>query len=709
MNRTRKLAPLVALVLMAIAAHAASSPRMPSFFARRDYTGLGSLDFIQAADTNGDGIPDLVALAVGTIGTIRVDFGNGDGTFRPGPGSNVLGGDSFVPSDVNGDGKTDLVIATGNSVVITLGNGDGTFQSGTVYPINDTLVAYLVIGDFNGDGIPDIAAGGQLGLWLLTGKGGGTFNSAVLAASLQGCFDVATADFNGDGKLDVVATRLTTQTTLGFAVLLGNGNGTFQPAQLFTTPIRPVGIAVGSLTKGGAPSIVLNETASNRVYLYFGNGAGGFVGPKLVSLPSGTANGLALADLNGDGLPDLASDTGYVAYGIGGGNFSAPVSYVIDPASAVVNITLADLRNNGQQDIIIGGLTASSVLLNLGRGAFEDGVWTTIPNGAGCGVKGDFNGDGKPDLAVNNSQGISVLLGTANGAKPFTPGTNIAEPGSGCLVTGDLNGDGKPDLLVPVNGTAVAYLGNGDGTFRLASTTPTRNGGFVVLGDFNHDGKLDFATSGNILALGNGDGTFRAVREIVANPPSGGYSGIAAGDINNDGWTDLVLTSNAFPTNATATVLVNNHKSGFVQAPTNFGALTFEPILADLNGDGNLDLVLSGTNGSAALLYLGNGKGSFTSLTTLPGPPRLSDGINWVADVNGDGIPDVLVLGADTMVVYLGAGGGTYATGFGIGTGPAPGSILVENLHGQSPKLGLPDIVVPDTSGGVMVLVNITQ
>jgi hypothetical protein len=185
-----------------------------------------------------------------------------------------------------------------------LGNGDGTFQSGVTYSISDNDIGFLVIGDFNGDGKLDIATAGQLGVWLLAGTGNGSFNSATLALSLQGGDDIAAADFNGDGKLDLAVTlTFAGSSGGGFAVLLGNGNGTFQTPQTFSAPQRPLAIAVGSLTKGGPPSIAVNATSSNEVYLYFGNGKGGFSGPRLVNLPGTGRAGIIMGDVNGDGLP----------------------------------------------------------------------------------------------------------------------------------------------------------------------------------------------------------------------------------------------------------------------------------------------------------------------------------------------------------------------------------------------------------------------
>ena len=112
----------------------ASSPRMPDFFARRDYSGLHST-FLQVADTNGDGIPDLIS---GAQDIITVLFGNGDGTFRTGPGGYLGVNDHyFAAADINGDSKVDVVYGIGNGIAVSLGNGDGTFQSAVPYTIND--------------------------------------------------------------------------------------------------------------------------------------------------------------------------------------------------------------------------------------------------------------------------------------------------------------------------------------------------------------------------------------------------------------------------------------------------------------------------------------------------------------------------------------------------------------------------------------------
>jgi hypothetical protein len=296
----------------------------------------------------------------------------------------------------------------------------------------------------------------------------------------------------------------------------------------------------------------------------------------------------------------------------------------------------------------------------------------------------------------------------------FTAGTTISLPGADCLVTGDLNNDGIPDLLVPVKGTVVALLGNGDGTFTRGSVTPTPTGGYLALGDFNHDGNLDFATSGNLIAYGNGDGTFQAPVAIVPGLPTDLIQ-IAAADVNGDGWTDLLFDQELGQTSYLY-VLLNNQHGGFAEQQihlVNGSGDNVDPgqiVPADLNGDGNVDLVFGAHLGDGGYVYLGNGKGEFTFKDILYAPINTFGGGSAVvvSDLNGDGIPDIALTDSTTVNVYLGDGTANFASAsFYIGAGPSPGDLVIENLHGQ--PAGFPDFALPDGAGGVTVLINATN
>jgi hypothetical protein len=543
---------------------------------------------------------------------------------------------------------------------------------------SDRFLGHVVLGDFNGDGIPDIVVSGESGIWLFTGKGGGVFNPGVLTPMSGTAGGVAaSADYNGDGKLDLA---VTTQT--GFVILLGNGDGAFQPPQAHTTtPLAGRWVSVGDLNLDGYPDIVLAaygpSSTPSYVLVYLGNGRGGFSRPTEEEIFP--VEQFAIGDVNGDHIPDLVGSLGYVALGNGNGTFRKPVSYPLPSGITASSVALADLRNNSLTDLVfLDGDASVSVLLSLGKGKFEDGEWIAIQGGAGCGAAADYNGDGNPDLAVNTPTGVSILLGTGHALHPFQSGADLALLNAGCAVTGDLNGDGIPDLLVPSSGTVVAYLGNGDGTFTQKSTTATPSGGFLALGDFNHDGKLDFATSGNLLALGNGDGTFQPPVQMVAGLAA---NNIAAGDLNGDGWPDLMLT---YYPNSYIYVLLNNRHGGFTETGIHavvdrLGIGPTQILLADLNHDGKLDIAVATTSG-LAVVYMGDGKGGFTYLEQLvPGSASNTSSVLAVTDVNGDGIPDLVMTqgGGGTVGIFLGKRDGTFQKPYFIGAGPSPGDILL--------------------------------
>ena len=295
--------PSVAAISFIFASAAMAAPPTPSFVARYDYSQcVSNYASLAVADTNGDGIPDVVCS--GEI-TLTVLFGNGDGTFRSGPSSNVNGGNP-IAVDVNGDGKVDTV-SIGEvgidpeqfGLLVALGNGDGTFQPpGVFYPTGG--YGFIVHGDFKGDGIVDLATIGGGGIWILFGQGGGLFSQATLVPdSGGGGTDLFAIDVNGDGKLDFVASAAS-----GFAVLLGNGDGTFQPEIDTAVPFSLTAFAVGDLNGDGKPDVFAGSVYYGDGLLYLGNGDGTFTLTRQIPINSAPES-LAIADVNNDGFLDV--------------------------------------------------------------------------------------------------------------------------------------------------------------------------------------------------------------------------------------------------------------------------------------------------------------------------------------------------------------------------------------------------------------------
>jgi hypothetical protein len=700
MNRTLALSFLCAGVVAG-----SSTIIQPTFSARRDYPSAGGRVLI--GDVNGDGIPDIVA--VGFSCCISTMLGNGNGTFRPPKTFTVPGPFTVLSSgvliDLNGDGNADLIISGGDSapgfdgIGVLMSNGDGTFQNLVFYVAGrDNSAGNPIVADFNGDGIPDVIIPGSSGIWLFTGKGGGAFNPGVLTTPFSGAFWMAAADFNGDGIPDLVVSY----NPSGLGVLLGKGGGYFQPpVSIGNNPWAYV--VAGDVNGDGYPDVVVPGAT-----IYLNNRRGGFQAPYTVSVPG---EGVALGDVNGDGITDLAGSQGYVALGLGRGKFAPGVANTVANTNGWYSVALAEMINGrkpGYDDIIVGLNGTVSVLVNRGNDTFPDGEWIPISGGNNCGASADFNGDGKPDLAVLTGQGLQILLGTGKATSPYTLGVTLPFSGGGCPIAGDVNGDGIPDLLEGANslGGVGVYLGKGDGTFTLASVVAMGPANNLVLGDFNHDGKVDFATSSNELALGNRDGTFQSPIAIIPNPPPLGFTWIAAGDVNNDGWTDLLATQSQYCCGALY-VMLNNQHGGFNLTTITDADAPISVMLADLNGDGNLDAVVTEDGNATAHIYLGNGLGEFKSGQTNIPYPFVDELPAQIGDVNGDGILDLLLAGDGGVAVALGTGKGTFAPPFVEGVGPGVGQVFAQALHGQ--PSGLADIVAPDYTGGITILINTTK
>ena len=315
--------------------------------------------------------------------------------------------------------------------------------------------------------------------------------------------------------------------------------------------------------------------------------------------------------------------------------------------SLPIAVATGDFNQDGKLDLAVANLNDNtvSVLLGNGDGTFQSQSVYATGSGPTWIATGDFNGDGKLDLAVANvSDGtVSVLLGNGDGS--FQP-QSVYAAGSGphSIMSADLNGDGKLDLVVAnANDTTVSVLlGNGDGTFQPQSTLSTgRSPVSVVAGDFDGDGVLDLAVTnidGVLILLGNGDGSFRGQTTFPAGASP--YSVITA-DFNDDGKLDLAVT-NAVSSGGSVSILLGIGDGTF-KSPVAYtaGADTLGVSTGDFNGDGNLDLAVTNDSASTISVLLGNGDGSFQSQLVFSATSG-ADGIA-TGDFNGDGRLDLAV------------------------------------------------------------------
>ncbi len=324
---------------------------------------------------------------------------------------------ALAVADVNGDGIPDVLVGNSSSVMVLLGNGDGTLQAPTAYDIGSSEPASIAVGDVNADGHPDLIVATSFpgdpnsgGVAVFLGRGDGTFRSPLIFRSGGfGALGVAIADVNRDGRPDlIVANVCQTPPNCYFnnpgsvGVLLGNGDGTFKSAISYTSVGNTQGMAVADLNGDGTPDVVV-EGIGTDIGVLLGNGDGTFQ-PLVGYYPSaGGTEALAIGDVNGDGKPDLVLCPGglvAVLLGNGDGTFQAPISASL-PVGDDFSIAVKDLDGDGKLDVVLGGHFTHSAYALLGNG---DGTFRAAEtygldwSETQAVALADLNADGKPDL-----------------------------------------------------------------------------------------------------------------------------------------------------------------------------------------------------------------------------------------------------------------------------------------------------------------------
>ncbi len=457
-----------------------------TFASKVDYPVAFTPHRLVAGDFNGDQILDLAVSASTNVtdgGAVSMLLGRGDGTLQPAvsydTGNNPW---SLATGDFNHDGKLDVMFINGdvNRVSILLGNGDGTFPSYKSYSCSGDAVAIAVV-DLNGDGSPDLAMVNQSSntVSILVGKRDGTFTCGQVYNVGISPSAIAAADLRGNGQIDLVVSNAGDNS---ITVLINNGSGIFGAIRTYSTGNTPGGVAIADFDGDQKPDLAITNTNDDTVSILLNRGDGTFSNPVAYATGSGPAF-IVARDFNGDGKPDLA---------------------------------IADSHTPSNDK----GSGLVSILTNNVDGTFGNRKDYATGQHPIAVVAGDFAGNGKMDLAVAANLDIfgnvSILMGMGDGT--FLPGGVYNEGfGISSMLAADFNGDGKPDLAVvsTINNTVFILKGTGNGRFQVQATYGAMGGPVAIAaGAFLKSGVLG---KGSDLVVTSA--AIPAVSVFLNNPP----------------------------------------------------------------------------------------------------------------------------------------------------------------------------------------------
>jgi len=735
-----------------------------------DVTGDGIIDLVEGNDSQVDKVypgndsgsfgtgrdihanawqmGDIIALDIDNDGDLDIVTANGYETEPPqlylndGTGySTPVAGIAIDPvdyidyqndvvfGDVDGDGDFDLIFGDYfYPKTLYLNNGDGTFGSGIEISTDDIYTSQMLLGDVDNDGDLDFIAGnnGESNRLYLNQSNDNPFsdvNGSDIAAATNNTVGLAVADFNLDGKLDIIAGNNSgANSTVHY---IQDPIGTFT-ANAFGDPIVSGNVAVGDVNNDGQPDLAVAPVGIGENSLYQ-NDDGDMLAEGFITADNDFTVSLAFGDLNNDGWLDLvAGNTNTTVNRLylnnGSGSFPAGANITSD-ANSTSKILLGDLNHDGFLDVVaVNNSSPNRFYINDGSGDPFDTVTGTNVSGDSLfsydGALGDMDNDGDLDLVVGGNPSFLNVYEYNNATGLFASGASLS-PGGAVYSVGvvDMDGDGDLDIVAGVyNQTNKIFLNNGDGTFSAGRsiTSDAFTNEALAIADMNNDGQPDLVTGNwaqaNRLYLNSGGPTgFGGSTATDITAETHFARDVAVGDLDHDGDLDVVLgrgnISGASPTPYTNRIFLNDGGGDPFDTATGTDVRTGDTnftksvVLADFNNDGDLDLVAGNdgvSNGLVNRFYPGNGDGTFNAGQDIG---AVATGTNEIAvgDINNDGNLDFVEANFQHGTpdaynyLYLGNGDGSFAAGETISTdNNRSADIAIGDLDNN----GLPDIVV---------------
>jgi len=730
------------------------------------FGGAYDLSNVAFADIDGDGRPDLIVADVTSVTVSLNTTAPGATTPSFGPAQSVLSGSGLLAvsaADLNGDGRPDLVVtdSSGNAVLVLINTGAAgaslSFAAAQSLAVGSAPVGPASIADVNNDGLPDIlipnSQGGSVSV-LVNGTAPGAATASFSSLSVPtGANPVAlkVADINGDGRPDL----LVASAASGAQVILNstaNGSATpgFGAPQTLATGATASSLALADLNNDGKPDLlVINNDGSGNVLALLNTTAPGastasFAAPLVSSIGvTGSCGSVSVsaADLNGDGKPDvLATCAGNGPAGSlsvlvnattpGAATAALAPAQVSSLGLGPVSLALADLNGDGKPDLAAADSGGNSVLvlLNATPASAAPASFAKV-NAGGIGVEpfamvtADFNGDGKPDIAMSDAGGEAVQFAfntSTGGVGSFANAGGVGTGGDDPLglAVGDFNGDGKPDVVVPNYGSnSITIMFNntatGAATANFARVAVIGVGALpqsTAVADFNGDGKPDIAVvnseNNNVEILlnntvqGSATANFTAAAVVGAgNTPIW----VAAADFNGDGKPDLAILDNG---SSSVLILLNTTVPGsstptFVvggSGPVGGGPQMLA--IGDFNGDGKPDVAVPNQGSNSISVLLNQTEPGSMTASLVPGATiSIGSYTSWVsvADIDGDGRPDIVVTspGNNTIPILLnqtvpGATTASFKLLSSPGVGSEPSALAIADFSGS----GLQDLAV---------------